>query len=93
MSFERRTWLNDPKSETAFISGYVEEASEGGYVTATLKIADCDRVVTLDFDSSGDTDRGAVRHKLRRFRQHMAAFTKAVEAEMDAAEENEGGAS
>jgi hypothetical protein len=53
------------------------------FVDADVTIADCSRIVTLDFDVSDETDARNALHKARLLRDVMVEFTAALEAAVD----------
>lgn len=59
LKYRKRAWLNGPGEGDAYISGTIKAQktyidgrgnTHDGYVDAVLSIADCSRIVTLDFD-------------------------------------------
>ena len=84
--FYRRTFLNLPRQHAgAYVIASVEREDPDDreaepYVEATLTIADCNRVVDLDFDS-GCSSRANALHKARLLRDVVTEFTAALEAE------------
>lgn len=84
----RRQFLNSEEhGGTAFVEATVyvstHRATRGEF-SASLKVADCSRMVTLDFDVYGDSDADNVRQKLQRFGRSWRAFEQAVLEQLDA---------
>lgn len=83
MASDRR-WLNEDKDASAFVLWWVEPKGERGeYVDATLKIADCDRVATLDFDGYSEDSKEASVRKAKRLLSAVKAFAAALEAAVE----------
>ena len=77
----KRTWLNERKDLTAFVVANVELFQEERYVTGDIKIGDCSRLITLDFNSNTPKERAAVLKKLfllqrvlQEFRQKLVQY-------------------
>lgn len=77
----KRTWLNDRKDLTAFIVANTELFQEERYVTGDIKIGDCSRLITLDFNSTTPKERAEVLKKLfllqrvlQEFRQKLVQY-------------------
>jgi hypothetical protein len=63
--YESRKWLNDPVvSGTAFIHVTFEPSYNGKGCFATVKIADCSRNISLDFDADTKNMRRSRLKKL-----------------------------
>ena len=60
----KRAWLNDRKELAAFIVAHVEYFQDDRYVTGDIKIGDCSRMITLDFNSTTPKEREAALKKL-----------------------------
>jgi len=84
---ENRTWLNPADAGgTAYISAKIDDDVSIYRHTvafdAELKVADCDRVVTLDFDTSKEsTDE--IRTKINRLYREVRRFRDLVVAACD----------
>lgn len=78
----RRQFLNSEEhGGTAFVEAQVyatKHRQDRGDFSASLKIADCSRMVTLDFDVYGDDCAENVRQKLQRFGRGWRAFEQSV---------------
>ncbi len=93
--YYRRAFLNLPRHHAgAHIIAEVDlselDDRRNPYVDASLTIADCSRVVVLDFDSEGS--RANCLRKARLLRDVLVAFVAALEgalAELDAREKAE----
>ena len=78
----RRVFLNSQDDGgTAFIEAAVQAVDDDAFL-AELKIADCNRIVTLDFFTSDDNIT-AIRHKARLLLTTVKNFVRAVEANCD----------
>jgi hypothetical protein len=81
----RREFLNsDDHGGTAFLEASVSK-SDKSYVSAHFKIADCNRIVDLDFDVWNASDARERLQKLKRMRTAFTAFEKALKAEINSA--------
>lgn len=76
----KRVWLNDRRDLTAFVVANIELFQEERYVTGDLKIGDCNRMITLDFNSTTPKEREAalkklylLQHILQEFRAKLVA--------------------
>jgi len=76
----KRIWLNDRRDLTAFVVANVEYFQDERYVTGDLKIGDCNRMISLDFNSTTPKEREAAIVKLDRLRDILDQFrTKIVQ--------------
>lgn len=83
-AFYKRQFLNlEEHGGTAFFEASVSELKNGGYIDARFKVADCSRIVDLDFDVYTDDGHENVRAKLRRFTSAVRAFEKALLERLD----------
>lgn len=72
--WNKRFWLNKGTGETAFIAPSVEFAKDDSWVTADIKIADCNRMITLDFGGNGNKSQEQALHKLLVLQQTLQEF-------------------
>lgn len=84
--WRKRIWLNEDKGQVAFIAPSVDASTDDGWITADVKIGDCNRMITLDFGSGTVKDREEVLKKLyllqealQQFRQRLVAAHERVE--------------
>ena len=67
---ERRRWLNTAAhGGTAFINMHIEEISKEcsyAYASGTIGIADCSRIVTLEFYADEDNAEHDFEHAMRK---------------------------
>lgn len=86
-AFYRRQFLNnEEQGGTAFVEGsvdFVRGKPEHKSLDAGLKIADCDRVVTLQFGIWSEEDATNIRQKINKFRRTVDAFATALIAQID----------
>jgi hypothetical protein len=83
--FYRRTFLNRRGQHggayvLADISSERAPAGDRAWLDAELTIADCGRVVTLDFDITRRRDAANALYKARLLRDVLVAFADALEA-------------
>lgn len=82
-----RLFLNsEDHGGTAFIEAIipnVETHGDSKHVDAELKIADCSRVVSLDFSVWGKDQVDDARQKIARIRRAVVAFEKVLCAQLD----------
>lgn len=82
-SFFRREFLNNEEDGgIAFIRGYINEPNNEGDFDAGLSIADCNRIVELDFQTYGES-RDNVRQKALRLRRVVNAYVAVLLAQLD----------
>jgi len=72
--WNKRGWLNKGQGETAFIAPSVEFTKGDNWVTADIKIADCNRMITLDFGGGGAKSREQALAKLDILQQVIQDF-------------------
>ena len=61
----KRLWLNPTSSsDNGWMKYGIQKDVDGGYYTYSLTIADCTRLVNLNFDFDTKKSRGAARRKL-----------------------------
>jgi len=69
-AWKTRRWLNNDESGgTAFISADVEEVAANykhAYASGTISIADCSRIVNLEFYSDDDDDPGSIANAMQK---------------------------
>jgi hypothetical protein len=90
-AFSRRQFLNtEEDGGAAYIKASVNEAEttgsgKGKYFDAEFCIADCGRVVTLDFSVYGSDGGGTAnaRQKIAKLRRAVVAFEKALLDQLD----------
>ncbi len=61
--FYTRKFLN-AKEGTAFVEAKISRSSDGSWVDASVKLADCHRMITLDFDHHDQKSHAAVVDKV-----------------------------
>lgn len=89
--FQRRQFLNtEDDGGAAYIKAYVNEAESSGsgfgkHLDAELVLADCNRIVTLDFSVYGSdgTASANARQKIAKLRRAVVAFEAALLAQLD----------
>lgn len=74
-----REFLNNDPDLTAFVSWHVSVPDNEGstFVEANFKVADCNRIVSLDFDMYGD-DEDDINEKLDRLVTSAIEFRKTM---------------
>ncbi len=72
--FNKRIWLNDEKDQTGFMSAKIDYFQEDSYIDADIKLADCNRVITLSFNCGGGKTNAAALKKLDRMIAVLAEF-------------------
>ena len=82
MKHYRRDWLNKKKG-TAFIEStsatyFPKKKNVPGHVSASLTIADCSRLINLDFDAFDKEDVDERVAKLDMIRTHLDALRDAL---------------
>ncbi|MEZ0579349.1 hypothetical protein [Nocardioides sp. MH1] len=80
----RRRFLNRPGHHAgayaiAEVKVYAGRGQREGYVSASLAIADCSRVVDLDFYAGDESSAANALFKARRLREIVVDFTEAYE--------------
>jgi hypothetical protein len=76
--FYRRLFLNPPGwHSNAFILAHVEQKDQ----YPTLRISDCDRIISISLDGDDDTARANNLEKLDRIYETIRDFRKSVRAE------------
>jgi len=80
----RRRFLNRPGHHAgayaiAQVRVYAGRKKRKGYVSATLAIADCSRVVELDFYAGDESGAANALHKARLLREIVTEFSEAYE--------------
>lgn len=58
---------------------------EGRYVDASIRLADCGRMITLDFDVDNKSDARNALHKAHLLREVLGGFIGALEEAIDEA--------
>lgn len=86
--FKRRQFLNtEGEGGAAYIKAHVNEMQTypdgGGNVDAEFVIADCNRIVSLDFGAYGKDATSNIRQKITKFRRAVVAFEAALLAQLD----------
>lgn len=81
--YARKFLNNEDHGGNAFIEAYVNEIetttrSSTQSVDASFTIADCNRIVSLDFSAYGLEDVNALREKVSRLRRVIVAFEKVL---------------
>lgn len=87
-----RTFLNNEEhGGTAFVEASIEEAhnTSKGYFEAALNIADCNRVVSLDFCAYSPKQAYQAREKIARLRRTIVAFEKVLLVQLDGVSDDE----
>ena len=94
-AWHKRRWLNSAKrGGAAFINMAVEEISKEcdyAYVSGTVSIADCSRIVTLEFYSDGDDEKlseEAMMAKIDVFMISFGQFRGKLQLAIDAAKKS-----
>lgn len=85
--FYRRQFLNnEEEGGTAFIEAEISEIYPGeyGHLCADFVVADCNRVVELDFGASRTAESITnTRQKIKKFRCAVVAFEAALIVQLD----------
>jgi hypothetical protein len=84
----RRRFLNRPGHHAgayaiAEVNVYAGRKKYKGYVNASLTIADCSRVVELDFYAGDEASAANALHKARLLREIVTDFARAYESAIE----------
>jgi hypothetical protein len=87
--YHRNFLNNEEHGGTAFVEASIEEAHDTskGHFEAMLSIADCSRVVSLDFCVYSAEQADQARAKIARLRRAVVAFEKVLLAQLDGVKE------
>lgn len=83
--YERQFLNSEEHGGTAFVEATIRagrHSDSSGWIDANFSVADCSRVVDLDFDVYGDSDEN-VRQKLNRLEQSVRQFKAAMLAALE----------
>ena len=78
--WHKRVWLNSDKALTGFVAPSVEWTADDTYITADVRMADCNRMITLDFGSSTSKGRAEALNKLTVLQETIQEFRERLVA-------------
>lgn len=74
--YASRQFLNADQSRAAFIVSYVTSADGSASVEAEITIADCSRIITLDFNTWGNDSASEHLDKLEVLQREIREFAR-----------------